>query len=365
MPLLRPSVETIHNRIITGFESRLTGNTALLRRAVLRVIARVFAGSLHLIYGYLEFLADQLFVDKAETDWLERHGFMWGITRKAASFAVGEIILYGVDGTFVPEGTKVQNDNGVEYAINNDVTISGGYANNNVTAVEAGEAGNFEGTFLYVVTPIAGLDNDVVLVYPPGCTGGIDREDDETYRTRILTRIQTPPMGGSQQDYIVWATSDEIDETNGTVQNAWCFPTPSGPGTVDVVITAEGTSPIAPGALIADVQAYIDTVKPVTADVTVQTIDMKQVTFEISITPNTSDIQALITSNMEDLFLSVAAPGSNLLIAHIRDAVMNAGVDNYEITAIEVDSVPVSIDDIVFVDYEYPVMSGITYATLT
>ena len=70
MPWSRPTVTTIYERIVTGIESRLTGGVALLRRSVLRILSKVFAGEIHLNYGYIEFISKQLFPDTAETEWL-------------------------------------------------------------------------------------------------------------------------------------------------------------------------------------------------------------------------------------------------------------------------------------------------------
>ena len=36
-------------------------------------------------------------------------------------------------------------------------------------------------------------------------TGGTDAETDDQLRARILHRIQNPPMGGAQADYVTWA----------------------------------------------------------------------------------------------------------------------------------------------------------------
>jgi uncharacterized phage protein gp47/JayE len=57
-------------------------------------------------------------------------------------------------------------------------------------------------------------------------------EEDDSLLSRVLTAIRKPPAGGNANDYEQWALS--IDN----VAAAYCFPIPSGPGTVDVVILA-------------------------------------------------------------------------------------------------------------------------------
>jgi len=65
---------------------------------------------------------------------------------------------------------------------------------------------------------------------------GISRRDGETDATllaRLLEYIRRPAAGGNRYDYVKWAM--EIDY----VTAAWCFPVAQGPGTVDVVISAD------------------------------------------------------------------------------------------------------------------------------
>lgn len=59
-------------------------------------------------------------------------------------------------------------------------------------------------------------------------------ETDAALLARLLEYIRRPPAGGNKYDYVKWAL--EVDG----VQSAICIPTGQGPGTVDVVITAEG-----------------------------------------------------------------------------------------------------------------------------
>ena len=61
MPFTRPSLTNIVDRIENDIITRLPDVGTLLRRSMLKILARVTAGSIHLVYGYLNFLAEQLF----------------------------------------------------------------------------------------------------------------------------------------------------------------------------------------------------------------------------------------------------------------------------------------------------------------
>ena len=193
MPWNRPTLDTIYQRIKSDMESRLTGNVTLLRRAVLKVLSKIFAGAIHLCYGYLEWVSIQLFVDTAETDYLNRHGNIWGIPRKAATFSTGSVYFTGTNSTIIPINTKLQNVDGVEYATTEAATISGGITTNiPIQTVEPGAAGNMlSGATIELISPITGVDSTVVYASP---SGGQDLESDDDYRARILARIQNPPI---------------------------------------------------------------------------------------------------------------------------------------------------------------------------
>jgi len=345
----RPTIDTIVSRIESDMESRLTGNISLLRRGILRVLARVFAGAVHILYGYLEYLSEQLFATTAELTYLNRIGLMFGVTRKAASFAEGTLTFDGDDSTVIPEGTRVIREDGIEYETTEEGTISGGFVEVDGIAVEAGTSGNASpGQTVDLVEPIVGVDSvNITTLFQ----GGEDEESDDDYRARILLRIQTPPAGGTAADFVRWAK-----EVSG-VDNAWCFPAFPGPGQVTVVY--KGT------AAIATVQEYLEARMPVTTDLTVQGTDDLDVDFQIGITPNTQAFRDAITANLTQLFEEVAAPGENILISAVRNAISTSGVDNYVIYIITVDggSRPVN-SDIVFEDFEYGVLDDLTFLSL-
>jgi len=366
MPFDRPSILTIKDRIEKGIEVRLFGKVALLRNAVLRVLARVFAGAIHGNYGYISYIVKSvLFVTSAEGGFLDNpHGRMWGIPRRPGSFASGDAIFTGSNGTVIPVDTRIQNEDGVEYGTTVIGTISGGSATIAIQAVESGEDGNFSGSSLQMISPISGIDDEVTA--SGAITGGEDTEDDETYRARILQRIQNIPAGGSAADYVRWAT-----EYPG-VARAWCYPLASGPGTVSTVITASGSDPVPSSQLLSDVQGYIAVRKPVTADHSTESITnifnnpgKAELDIYISITPLDADVQNNIENNLRTLFLP-HKPGTSIPISQIRAAISNSGVTDYQITVIEIDGVLFTNDnDIVLSGYQYPWLNSVIFQELT
>lgn len=371
MPFERDTIQTIVTRIEKGIEARLFGKIALLRNAVLRILARVFAGAIHGNYGYLEWIIKQLFVVTAE-EWflINVHGVMWGITRRPGSFATGTVIFTGTNGTVIPADTRLQNEDGVEYGTLAIGTITGGVASIEVQAVEDGEDGNFvrpsppDPIYLQMISPIVGVDDQVQV--DGDITGGEDVEDIEVYRARILQRIRSTPAGGTAADYVRWATAYP------GVERAWCYPLADGPGTVTTVITASGTDPVPSTTLLNEVAAYVADLKPVTADHTVASITnfshnpgKLQLSFVIELYEDTSgpEYQGIIEDNLRTLFLP-HKPGTTLPISQIRAAISNSGVTDYKITAMGADGWPIPIDDVALTGFQYPWLANITFGVL-
>ena len=102
----RPSLSQLVTRAETDLSARLLDGDTPLRRSVVGVLARVTAGQAHMQYGYLEWLAQQPFVDTAEAEYLARHARIWDVARKAAVAATGAVRLAGQDGAVLPAGTE-------------------------------------------------------------------------------------------------------------------------------------------------------------------------------------------------------------------------------------------------------------------
>jgi uncharacterized phage protein gp47/JayE len=329
MAFTRPDLPTLINRAEADIETRLPGADARLRRSNLNVLARVHSGAAHGLYGYLEWISRQVIIDTADGDILERHGSIWGVTRKAASPAVGKVTVTGTNGAVVPVDSTLARSDGVQYTTDAEATISGGLAMIAVTAVEGGQAGNAAAaSSLSFDTPIAGVSVSAT-VDAAGLTAGADIEADDDLRARLLARIQTPPHGGAAHDYIAWAL-----EVAG-VTRAWVYPAELGLGTITVrFVRDDDASPIPDAAEVLAVQAYIDSVRPVTAVVTVAAPIAVPLNFTIDITPDTAAIRAAIEAELRDLLLREAEPGATILLSHIREAISLAtGESDHILTA--------------------------------
>ena len=313
MAFERPTLKELIERIGNDAKSRLT--TAQLRQSNSAVFSRVLAGASHELHGHIEWVAKQLFADTCEAEYLDRWASMYGIERKAASKASGTVAFsFSGDEVTVPEGTQLQNADGLLYKTTAD--SSSGSAE--IEAVVAGADSNMdEGDELSLVSPVAGVYSTATCGQ---ISGGTDEEDDDSLRSRLLTRMQEQPHGGSKSDYVAWAL-----EVAG-VTRAWCYPQENGVGTVTVRFVCDNQTPITPTETqVEAVAEHLDEERPVTAQVTVEAPVLKTVDITIeSLTPDTSAVREAVEAELSELFTREAEPGSLIYLSHIRAAISAA-----------------------------------------
>ncbi len=297
MPFNRPTLVEIIERQITDVDSRLAGVSAQLRRSLVHALVRAEAGVAHGLHGHLAWLSDQIIPDTAETDMLDRHGSWWGVNRLAAVAATGSVSFTGTDGAVILAGTVIQRQDATQYSTDAEGTIVAGTVDVAVTALVAGSNGNASaGSTLELVSAIAGVDS-ALTVDVDGLVNGADIETDDGLRARLRTRVQQPPHGGASHDYEQWA------KQIAGVTRVWSFPLWLGPGTVGVFFVRDDDATAIPDAAeVAEVQAHIDSVRPVTATVTVIAPIAAPQDLTIQLSPNTAELQAAITAELAYFF---------------------------------------------------------------
>jgi len=313
----RPSLADIIQRVRNDVLSRLSTDD-VLRRADAEVYARVMGGVAHGLYGFIEWLSDQIIYDTAELEFLERWCSIWGVSRKAAAVATGSVTFAVQAGSVIPSGTLLQALDGVQYQTTADATITAPTATAPVSAVVAAAAGNrATGQSLSLVSPVVGIQTTATA---GELSGGADIETDDALRARLLARIQQPPHGGASYDYTGWAL-----EVSG-VTRAWVYQAELGLGTVTVRFVRDLDATLIPDAVeVAAVQAYIDARRPVTAQVMVVAPVAVPINFQIQgLMPSNAAVQTAVQAELQDLLLREAVPGGTLLLSHIRAAISAA-----------------------------------------
>lgn len=338
MPFKRPTLAALIERIGADIASRFPGADARLRRSNLAVLTRVEAGVAHGLYGYADRIARQIIVDTADTEYLERWGSIWGVARRSAIAATGNVLFTGVAGTVVPVGVVLQRADGAEYETTLPAVISGLSPPSALIPVKArmaGEAGNAGvNTALALAAQILGVSGSAY-VDVNGLSSGAEVESDASLLQRVLTRIQQPPHGGADFDYVEWAL-----EVPG-VTRAWVYPLWMGAGTVGVFFVRDSDVSVIPDAgEVAAVQAYIDARRPVTAEVFVQAPVPLVVDVELSVSPDTPAVRAAVAAELADVFRREAQPGRVIRRTHLSEAIsLAAGEDDHTLVSPALDVV--------------------------
>ena len=333
MPWDTPTLKEVRGLVRDNVRASLPGADASVPNSVLRVLSDAQGGLCHLTLQYIDWLSLQLLPDTAETEWLDRHGEIWLVNsdgtkgRKQATFSEGIVAFTGTSGTVVPIGTQLSG--AVGYETTAAVTVGTGPSEGPVRALDAGAVGNMpEGSNLSVVTNIPNLDTTAAVVT---MTGGVDTENDDDLRARILHRIQNPPMGGAQADYVTWALAVP------GVTRAWAN-VEQGIGTITVRFLMDELRADDDGwPTPADVQTvadYINKMRPVTVKDCYVVAPIKQfidVTIQ-NLMPDTTEAEAAVEASIREMLFEMAAPGQTIYAAWISYAIMNApGVQSFNL----------------------------------
>lgn len=321
-----PTPEEVRDQNYSELESNLENVDPRLANSFVNAFAKADALGVHGLYLYLSRLFNQIFVETSDSDFLELHGSPLGIDRKDASKATGTAVATGTNGTSIPAGTLLQRADGAQYTVTVGVTISGGTANMVLISEDFGIDANVTASgSLSFVSPIAGI-NSTATVDSSGIIGGADRESDEDYRQRILDRKRTPPQGGAPNDYITWAK--EVSN----VTRAYSFGNLDGLGTVRVMFMTDDTTVdgIPTAGKVTEVDDYIKDSgrKPITADVTTLAPTAQPIAFDVTITPDTTEVRAAVELELKDMILRESEPNGTILISKIREAVSIATGEN-------------------------------------
>jgi uncharacterized phage protein gp47/JayE len=321
MPWPVPAPADIADRGAAVFESTpgLEGIDARSPNTVATAYVRVVGMAAEDLYLYQAYLARELFVDTA-VDFLPVHAAMWGVPQLQPTAAAGNVLVAGAVGAPVPIGVNFTSAGNQIYLSTAAVNIgSGGTVLVPVAATVKGSAGNLAaGSVLTITSPVANIYPQKGTVDSNGLSGGEDLEDPEDWRARILEKIRITPMGGAAADYVAWA-QDAL--TNVKYVNP--VPRMFGLGTVGVVFAMVGPA-IPSSGEVSTVQAYLDVVAPVTAEVTALAATFNAVNVSLHLNPDTTLIRAAATVALQLSFLQDAQIGGTTEFSRLDAAVASS-----------------------------------------
>lgn len=257
---------------------------------------------------------------------LDKHGFLRGLTRQAATKAEGKLrfsvqVAAGED-LPIPRGTVGLTAGQVAFETVEEAVLSAGSLSVDVLAqaVEAGPSGNTAAGLIRTMSVApAGI---AACTNPAAFTGGREEEEDEAFRARILATYRQLPNGTNAAAYAQQTLAVEgVCAVN-------VLPKKRGLGTVDVVITSAGGVPGT--ALVEQVQGVLEEQREIAVDVKVMAPETVTVDLILSVKPK----EGLLPGPVMALraWFDGSLLGQDVLLAQIGQKIFSVdGVANYQI----------------------------------
>lgn len=205
------------------------------------------------------------FVDETSGAYIDKAAAAYGITRKPGTPASVDVTFTGTANAVVPAGTMCVTADGLGFLTDEELTLGESSSGTvSATSDDVGAVYNVPAQAIVTtqesVAGVSGVTNDAA------AAGGTDPETDAALFARLDAYRKTPPTSGNDRHYHQWAL-----EVNGigaaSVIRCW-----DGPGTVKVIVADMELRPVEEDK-VAEVAAYIETQRPVTAEVTVESAE--------------------------------------------------------------------------------------------
>lgn len=104
----------VKNRMEADIKRELSG-FAFLKNTVINASVFFWSGAIFDVYRAINNFIENLFLQTASNEFLDRFGYDWDLTRNPATQATGNISIGGLSGSTIPIGTEFQSANGDTY----------------------------------------------------------------------------------------------------------------------------------------------------------------------------------------------------------------------------------------------------------
>lgn len=340
---LKDLVRIVENGLAVQFYG-VSGQTNVLRKTVLKVLAAVLGGALYMLSLIEKRIWKNRFVNSCDVSALDGFGVEYGVPHKAPMAATGTVnvtLESGVASAVIPKGTVFADPSGkLEYTVTAATTVTEMNFAVPVVAYENGYEYNMEaGVELeFRDEPVSGVASVKSLLITGGVAEGVEIDGDvqlwgetaEDYRARLLNRIQNPVSGGSKNDYWQWATRFQF------VTDAFVIPNRPNANSVSVAIANYNSESIAVGSdQVAEVSNYMadDVRRPITADVRVFSVTPVNVEITARVTPYNDSVKESVSAAIKQ-YLRTVAPGNVVTFAKLQlVALSNSIADTFTVTS--------------------------------
>jgi uncharacterized phage protein gp47/JayE len=338
--------------IIQRINGRLDMDANLLEGGFSQDIIGSVAYELANIYDTeLENLANKVFVATATGDDLDKVGADYGIARRESQQAIVYLVIEGVENAIINQNVKATYNNLVYTVTEYKKIDSSGVATVKAKCETSGVVGNVPAnTITEFVTNYQGLTS---VNNPAAAYDGFDKEDDETYRARIIEYLAEDATNANAAQYKQWALS-VAGVQSAVIKSADTM----GAGNVGVYISAVGTT--VSDELKAAVKSYIEEVQPINANVIVNGLTYVTINVNATIVLHTGYTTDAVTTEFTELLSEYLKTVDNTVSYFKISELLYAcsGVDDVTTYTLNGDTESVTLSDT-----DYPTVGGVVIAT--
>jgi hypothetical protein len=208
MALNLPTTQQQVEQNLAVLETNVGQEAPIQEKALIRVLSVLFAMVQTTGYKYGVQQSKQNLALTADRDGLIDLGDEFGVPIKEAEAAQFTAELPATTGTVITTNIDYSGDsNGVRYNLDAQVVAAADIATLQLTAQTLGSAGNLlVGETLTIASQIPGILSTKATITVITNTG-VDAEDTEDYRQRVLAKIRATPGGATSSDFRIWATA--------------------------------------------------------------------------------------------------------------------------------------------------------------
>lgn len=205
MAIQTPSFNEIQARIIQDIDAEFGQNIPILPRAIFRIYAFIYAGLYLTLWKYGQAIYKNISPLTCDDERLETQGERLNVLRKRAEKCKAEVSISVNSPVTIQPGTQFLSSQGVVYLVTTAKLLQTPTDTFEIESSQSGSAYTLSfGETVSIVSPLpqiasSGTVSDII-------TEGVDEENIDTYRSRVVTAYRRKPQGGAEVDYVIWGT---------------------------------------------------------------------------------------------------------------------------------------------------------------
>ena len=297
-----PTLREIRERMLADLDYRLPAAQSRPAKSVLGVLTTVMSGAINSLYGFGQWITEQLDPMSCSEHWLSIWSERLQVPRKAATPSRGVLFFTGGE-EVIPKGTRVRHTaTGQAFITDHDGHAGEAIA---LSAEIPGQAGNLAtGEVLELETPITSIDINVTIT-AGDFSAGADEESLSDWRIRVAERLSERQRIGDADDYARWAKSSHPDILDALTVGNYPYL-----GVITIWVLGSPTHPVISQAVLDTAQITLDQTRNQGCIVKLSAAQAESV--NIKIADVVEDVQEAIETDIIELFKTRAKFGAQL-----------------------------------------------------